>query len=137
MKRSEFLTSIGLGAAVVACQYCLGGCSIPDVPTAPTNVDMTLNLNDPANSSLKTNGGYIYNSGLIIAKTVHGTYIALSAACTHAGTNVYYDPSSDSFRCPSHGSQFTTGGAVINGPAGSPLATYHTALNGSSLHVYS
>jgi cytochrome b6-f complex iron-sulfur subunit len=100
-------------------------------------VDFTLNLNDAANSALKTNGGYLYNNGLIVAHTIHGTYIAVSSACTHAGTSVYYDSGSDVFHCPSHGSNFRLDGSVINGPAGSPLATYHTSLNGASLRVYS
>ncbi len=137
MDRKEFLSAVGLGAAVLACQYCLGGCSIQEVPTAPTNVDLTLNLNDAAYTSLKSNGGYVYSNGLIIAKTVNGTYVALSSVCTHAGGTVVYDPANNIFHCPSHGSNFTTSGSVINGPASTPLAAYHAVLNGTSLHIYS
>ncbi len=137
MNRKEFLNIVGFGAAAIAGSYCLGGCKVNDVASAPTNVDFTLNLNDSANSTLKSPGGYVYNSGVIVAHTTSGSYVAVSLACTHAGSTVYYDPGSNHFMCPAHGSVFATNGSVINGPASSPLATYHTALSGTSLRVYS
>jgi cytochrome b6-f complex iron-sulfur subunit len=138
MNRKEFLSTIGLGAAAVACSYCLNGCSPLSNPiTAPTNVDFTLDLNVPANAALKTNGGYVYNGGVIVARTTSGAYVAVSQLCTHAGGTVQYVPSSNSFYCPNHGSNFATNGSVLNGPATSSLGTYHTALTGTSLRVYS
>jgi cytochrome b6-f complex iron-sulfur subunit len=137
MNRKEFLVKAGAGAVIALCPACLSGCSPPDIPTAPTNVDMTLNLDDPANAPLKNNGGYIYNNGLIIARLNNGTIVALSAACTHAGVAVAYDPGSNRFHCPAHGSNFATDGSVINGPAGSALVSYHVQVNGTSVHITS
>ncbi len=137
MDRKEFLSTIGLGAVAAVCTYCLGGCKVDNGPTGPTNVNFTLNLNDPANSALKSNGGYLYNSGVIVARTASGSFVAVSLACTHAGATVYYDPSSNHFNCPAHGSVFATDGSVINGPASAPLTRYNTSLSGSSLRVYS
>jgi cytochrome b6-f complex iron-sulfur subunit len=139
MDRKEFLTTLGLGAAAVACGYCFGGCQSNDqVVTAPTNVDFTLDLNAPANSVLKTNGGYVYNSiGVIVARTVDGTYIALSSGCTDAEGTVQYVASGNRFYCPNHGSNFATNGSVINGPASRPLTAYKTSLSGTSLRVFS
>jgi cytochrome b6-f complex iron-sulfur subunit len=138
MNRKEFLSALGVGAAAVACTCCLGGCmSNGSVTSPPTNVDFTLDLTDPANNALKTNGGYIYKNGIIIARTVSGAYVALSSVCTHAGGTVYYIPGSNRFYCPNHGSNFGTDGSVINGPAASPLAKYNTALSGTSLRIYS
>ena len=138
MDRKEFLTMLGMGAAAVACSCCLGGCQPNSgVPSAPTNVDFTLDLTDSANGALKSNGGYLYKNGVIVARTVGGQYVAVSSICTHAGGTVYYDSNGNRFHCPVHGSNFGTDGSVINGPAGSPLMKYNTALNGNSLHVYS
>ncbi len=138
MERREFLSMLGIGAAGVACLSCLDGCKTDSGLTdAPTNVDFTLDLNDPANSALKNNGGYIYKSGIIVARTTSGTYVALSMACTHAGSTVYYDAANNRFHCPNHGSNFAIDGSVINGPAGSPLAKYNMSLTGSSLRVFS
>jgi cytochrome b6-f complex iron-sulfur subunit len=138
MNRKEFLSTLGLGAAAVACSYCLNGCSPLNNPiTAPTNVDFTLDLMAPANAALKTNGGYLYNGGIIVARTVSGTYVAVSQICTHAGGTVQYVSNANSFYCPNHGSSFATNGSVINGPATSSLTAYHTSLTGTSLRVYS
>ena len=138
MNRKEFLSTLGLGAAAIACSYCINGCKPLDNPiTAPTNVNFTLDLTAPANAALKTNGGYLYSGGLIIARTVGGAFVALSQLCTHAGGTVQYVSGSNSFYCPNHGSSFATNGSVINGPATSPLTAYHTSLSGSSLRVYS
>ena len=137
MNRKEFLSIFGIGAAAVACSYCLGGCNTQDPISAPTNVDFTLDLTNPAYAALKTNGGYYYQGGVIVARTIGGVYIAVSQACTHEGTTVVYDPRTDQFYCSAHGSLFATNGAVNRGPAGSPLATYKITLTGNSLRVFS
>ena len=138
MERREFLSIIGIGGVALACSYCLSGCQKNDALTnAPANVDFTLDLADPANSALNGIGGYLYKNGVIVARVVSGAFVALSLTCTHAGGTVYYDPGSNRFHCPVHGSNFATDGSVVTGPASSPLARYNTTLSGTSLRVYS
>ena len=138
MDRKEFLSILGISAAAVVCNACLGGCQPNNgVTDAPTNVDFSLDLNEPANASLHTNGGYIIMNGVIVARTVAGVFVAVSSYCTHAGAAVQYVSSTNRFYCPSHGSNFATDGSVINGPANSPLMKYHTSLTGSTLRVFS
>jgi len=137
MDRKEFLSAIGLGAAAIACSYCFDACNVNDPGiTGPTNVDFTLDLTAPSNGALKSTGGYIYNSGVIVANA-GSAYIAVSAACTHQGNSVVYDETSHGFYCPAHGSRFSQSGAVTNGPAASPLTSYKTTLTGTQLRVYS
>ena len=139
VERKEFLSILGLGAAAVACSYCFDGCTTPDAGgniTAPTNVDFTLDLTNPAYSGLKSAGGYVYNAGVIVAHAASG-YVAVSQACTHQGTAVIFDSPGGQFFCPAHGSRFSLSGAVVNGPAGSPLGSYKTSLTGNSLRVFS
>ena len=52
---------------------------------------------------------------------------ALNATCTHLGCLVKQAQSG--FECPCHGSQFTTNGAVTQGPATLPLAYAALMLN--------
>ena len=141
MDRKEFLATLGIGAAALACAQCFAGCQsingAPGVPAAPTNVNFTLDLTDPANSVLTTTGGYLYKDGVIVAHLASGSYVALSQVCTHQGGTVQYIASVNLFHCPVHGSNFSTNGSVLNGPAGSPLVMYHTSLTGTSLRVYS
>ena len=137
MNRKEFLAALGLGTVAVVCSSCLEGCAPADQgPTAPTNVDFTVELSNPAFSGLTAVGGTYYNGGVIVAHTPAG-YVALSSFCTHQGTAVTYDRSNNTFYCPSHGSVFSVNGAVNRGPAGSPLVVYRLTLTGTSLHVYS
>jgi cytochrome b6-f complex iron-sulfur subunit len=138
MDRKEFLASLGISAAFIAYSTCVEGCTVSNpVDAAPTNVDFTLDLTASANSALKTNGGYVYNNSIIVARTIAGAYVAVYSVCPHAGSTVQYDSRNNRFNCPAHGSNFATNGALINGPANSGLTQYNTALNGNSLRVYS
>ena len=142
MDRKEFLAQLGLTSAAIFMGTCLGGCSKDDdgsgnVPTPPTGVDFTINLSETANAALATAGGYIYRSGIIIARTLSDQYIAVSQACTHQGTTVVFEGANNRFYCNNHGSTFSTTGSVTGGPAGAPLTRYNTAVSGSNLRVFS
>lgn len=138
MERKEFLSLVGKGAGGVLFLSILEACSKNTASLTPSGpVDFTLDLTNSQYSSLKTAGGYVYDNGIIVAQTINGNYIAVSAACTHQGTYVQYDTSSNSFYCPSHGSDFSTTGSVLRGPAYIPLTQYKTTLSGNSLRVYS
>lgn len=143
MDRKEFLTQLGLTSAAIFAGACLAGCSKDDDNSSgggnnpPTGVDFTLNLSDAANAALNTAGGYIYKSGIIIARTQANTYIAVSQVCTHQGTTVVFQGGNDRFYCPNHGATFSTTGAVTGGPAPSALKRYNTSLSGTNLRIFS
>ena len=145
MKRQEFIHLFGFGAAMVL-SGCLGSCAskTDDPKPAPAPgpgtgaIDFTLDLAAPANARLNDPAlGYVYGAGgqVIVAKTVAGTYVALAAACTHQGTTVVFQTSSDGFYCPGHGSLFTNGGAVVIGPAAIALRKYTVTQTGMLLRI--
>ncbi len=137
MKRKEFLSIIGIGAAAVACTACLGGCKQEDsIIEAPTDIDFTLDLTD-ANTNNGLNSTGVITNGVIVVKTAGGIYRAVSSGCTHQGVTVFYRRSSNDFYCSSHGSRFNPEGGVITGPATRALTQYNTSLNANLLRVYS
>lgn len=54
--------------------------------------------------------------GVFLVKREKEAY-ALSARCTHLGCIINYDPVSQRFRCPCHGSVFDLSGQRVDGPA--------------------
>lgn len=138
MDRKEFLSQVGFGVAALLVPVCIGGVSScskeSTTPSTPSNVDFTL---DVSTGALAANGGYLVSNGVIVARTTSGSFIAVSAACTHEGTNVYYSSSNNNFICPNHGAKFSTSGSVTQGPASKSLTQYKTTLSGTSLRVYS
>jgi len=142
MERKEFLSLIGLGSASALAAVCLGSCSKSadgsTQPTPPTtNVNITLDLTQTANSALATPGGYIYTGGIIVAKTMAGSFIAVSQYCTHQGFTILYEGTNQRFYCPSHLATFSNAGAVTGGPATTSLKQYSTSLNGNTLTISS
>jgi cytochrome b6-f complex iron-sulfur subunit len=143
MNRKEFFARVGFGAAALLVPACIAGlatsCSKDDdggtVTTPPTGVDFKL---DVATGALATNGGYIRSNGIVVARANDGTFLAVSAACTHAGTPVDYVASSNSFHCSNHGQNYSNTGAVTTGgKTSTSLTQYKTTLTGTSLRVFS
>jgi cytochrome b6-f complex iron-sulfur subunit len=137
MNRKDFLAQVGLGAAALLVPACVGGlssCSKTNNNSAPTNVDFTLDI---STGVLASNGGHLVQGGVLVARTLTGTFLAVSAACTHEGTNVNYNATGNNFICPNHGAQFSSTGSVTQGPAKTNLTQYKTTLTGTSLRVYS
>ena len=135
MTREEFLKLIGFGALAAASMYCLGGCSTS--ATAPQNVDFTLNITQSPYDDLQTVGKYVIKDGVIVAHISPGNYVALSAACTHEGTEVEYNSTKQLFVCPAHDSEFKTDGTVQKSPARKALTHYNVEVNQNIIRVYS
>jgi thiosulfate dehydrogenase [quinone] large subunit len=69
----------------------------------------------------------------ILFRTKAGVF-AYSAVCTHQGCTVAYDALSHSMNCPCHGAKFdSTSGAVLAGPAQTPLPKISVAISGANI----
>jgi Rieske Fe-S protein len=144
MDRKEFLSNLGLGLAVVCTGGCLASCSKSSdtdsstggtTPTPPTNVNFTVDLGN----EIKNIGDSVTKSGVIVVRLAQGnaigSFTAVQVACTHQGTAINFNNAQGNFICPNHGSQFTTSGTVLNGPATTNLKKYTIAISGSTMTV--
>jgi Rieske Fe-S protein len=69
---------------------------------------------------------------IIVIRTSDQTFAALSAQCTHQGSEVNL-PTNNVIVCPSHGSRFNAAtGGVIQGPAASPLTKFSATFNATN-----
>ena len=136
MTRKEFIAQVGGGAAGLFFVACTASCkkknTTPTPPQGPSNVNFTVNV---STGPLAVKGGYLVQSGVIVAHTLAGTYIAIAAACTHQGFDIQYSGSANVFNCPAHGAQFDPNGNVLQGPASVAEKKYNTSLSGNILTV--
>jgi len=139
MNRRELLKNVATGTATLfivpaAITSCEEDLPEPDNNNDPDNNSLSIDLTKETYSQLGTAGGSVIVSGIIIANT-GDRFIALSSACTHSGCTVSYDISSGNLPCPCHGSIFSAAGAVLNGPAETPLKVYTVSQEGDMLTI--
>ena len=138
MDRKEFLSLLGMGGASLFVSACLGGCSKSENTTAPSGIDVNLDLTSADYSALKTKGNYVtLTQGVVVAYGLDGNYYAVQLSCPHGeGGRIQYNQGLQKFRCDNHTDQnFTTAGVSNNARTGSSLKTYACTLNGNSLNV--
>jgi cytochrome b6-f complex iron-sulfur subunit len=58
-----------------------------------------------------------FKEGVYLIRKEERELYALSARCTHLGCSLNFDPISQRFRCPCHGSVFDISGIRLAGPA--------------------
>ncbi len=85
-------------------------------------------------SDIPVGGGKILtDKKIVITQPQSGAFHAFSAVCTHAGCTVG-SVSGGTINCPCHGSRFNiTSGAVVTGPASSPLPPVSIKVQGTSI----
>jgi cytochrome b6-f complex iron-sulfur subunit len=98
----------------------------------------TVSVNIDAASPLASAGSAAFVQSTIgrflVARTGEQVFTALTAVCTHEQCDVTtFSSSSSRFVCPCHGSQYTTSGAVANGPATRPLQSFATTFTNNVL----
>ena len=147
-----------LACAGAACAAALAGCSTYNSNSggvdAPQGAQSTESSSAPAAAGSGGSGGGGGGGAAVLAKTSDvpvgggkivadkkivitqpqsGTFHAFTAVCTHAGCTVG-SVSSGTINCPCHGSRFNVNtGAVVNGPASSPLAPVNIKVQGTSI----
>ncbi len=146
MKRKEFLNWAGIGLLASFFPIALAACSEKQsdelsetVTTAPIAADVPdaegyLTL---GTAQELTENGYLINSksNVIVFRNSSNNLSAFSLICTHQGCTVDWKKSSNILYCPCHGSEFTSDGKVVNGPAPSPLPSFEIKEENESILV--
>ena len=144
--------------------FCLNACQIASLiavgslledcggasPTSPsdsqpqlTSVNGTVGNNAvtvsvAATSPLAAVGGAaLVNSSagaFLVAHVGQDTFNAMTAVCTHEQCTVS-EFGNSTFQCPCHGSQFSTSGSVVRGPASQPLRRFNTTFANNVLTI--
>lgn len=138
MKRKEFISSLGKGAALAITLGCFGGCAQENIqPDFLSNVDFEIDLEDPQFASLKTTGGFVViNSQVVVARTLADDYVAATRVCSHEPRRAIRFRNEEWY-CPEHGARFSLSGQGLNNRGRSGLKIYQTSLNGNMLSVFS
>ena len=163
LSRGQFLRQLGMSSAALMSFYCLGttmtACTSASddptptptttTPTTPTGsvdtgitgstsgtINFTIDLTHKDFKKLKTEGEFTYVADIIIVNA-KGSFIALAKECTHQGTTIDYRSGTNDFKCPNHGSEFTTDGKVQKSPATKALTVYkaESTNNNNSLKI--
>ncbi len=110
---------------------------------------LKLDINDPRFSALQSIGSAVKIGNAIapgiqnvlpgfypmsVVRETESVVRAVAMECTHNGCMVG-EFTADLFTCPCHGSQFTSAGSVVRGPAALPLPAYNATLAGSIVTV--
>src|SRR5262249_57099819 len=97
-----------------------------------------ITLTIDAASPLNTIGGAALvqtaSGNFLVSRAAQDSFVALTAVCTHEQCTVTGFQNSR-YVCPCHGSQYTTSGSVVQGPAVQSLRQFATRFSGSILTI--
>jgi cytochrome b6-f complex iron-sulfur subunit len=131
------LITIGSLAACGGSPSSPSGVSTTPAPTVPATLSgrvVSIALDTATALSAVGSAGIVQTAlgSFLVAHTAQDAYTALSSTCTHEACVVSgFD--GGRYVCPCHGSQYTTSGAVVAGPATRALPAFPTQLNGRTL----
>ncbi|MBR58551.1 MAG: hypothetical protein CMH54_11080 [Myxococcales bacterium] len=137
-KRRDFLRTAGLSAIALG-----SGCSLflkkretdLKVPADRKQVDLSF----ATYPVLNTVGGEVIltqnETSILVYRRTEDTFGAIDITCTHWGCHVRYSPKKDDIFCPCHGSRFSTGGAVTEGPAEENLRSYPVTTTANGVQI--
>lgn len=125
-------------------EACSGGSSTgpSDLPSIglinATPIGNQIQLNVDGSSALASVGSAALVrasvGSFLVARTAQSTFTALTANCTHDACTVD-EYQSGTYECSCHGSQFSTSGAVVRGPATRALRSYSATYAAPTLTI--
>jgi cytochrome b6-f complex iron-sulfur subunit len=92
---------------------------------------------DAASPLAAVGGAALVQSALgsvLVAHTAQDTFVAVTSRCTHEACTITRFASA-TYICPCHGSQFSTSGRVLAGPATGQLASFQTQFSNGQLTI--
>ena len=139
MERKEFIERLLISSgSVLILSSSILSCEKDDNAPEGNNITpdgIKIDLTESKNNNLLNQGGYIYTTGIIVVNAGNDEFLALSSVCTHAGCTLTFSLPQKKFPCPCHGSEFSSTGSVLQGPASTPLKKYSVTKDGNTLII--
>lgn len=91
-----------------------------------------------ARAQVEVGGAHFFNfhgHPAVLLQNSPGSFIALSAVCTHLGCIVQWQPDKKEFLCPCHAGLFSAEGKVLGGPPPKPLPSLPVTLSDDQVLV--
>ena len=148
--RREFCTDACRVLSLAGLAALLPGCGGGGSPTAPSGSVPALpvvsapvaggaaTIPIDAASPLASVGGAALvqtsSGNLLVARTAQETFAAFTAVCTHQACTIT-GFQNQLFVCPCHGSQFSTAGSPVSGPANRALRQFATSFANNVLTI--
>jgi Rieske Fe-S protein len=129
---------VGLAGVITACGAG-GSSSAPAASSAPGSAAASSSAAGSAlaaTSAIPVGSGTVFSGPkVVVTQPTAGEFKAFSAVCTHMGC-IVSQVSNGTIDCPCHGSQYNmTTGAVVAGPAPSPLPAAQITVSGNSIFL--
>ena len=148
MDRRGFCVNACQIASLFALGSLLDGCGSPTSPSGSSGSPLTavnasvvngaVTVTVDAGSPLASTGGaaLVQSSAgvFLVLRTAADTFNAMTAICTHEQCTIT-GFASQTFTCPCHGSQYSTTGSVIKGPATRSLQRFTTTFAANVLTI--
>ncbi len=141
-KKIKIILAVSICVLAVACKKKAQKVQDNGVPYTPINI--VIYPGDPLNFKIQTPGGWMYFnggvSGLIVYRKTAGEFVVLDRTSTYLPDDVgaRVKVQSDAFTCKDtiSGSKWQIfDGAVMTGPATSPLRLYNNTYDGNALRI--
>lgn len=100
-----------------------------------TNPLLKVDISSTSTSKLKTVGGYVVQSNIVVAQVSAGAYAAVVNLCGHEPKRQIIF-SGGEFYCTAHGARFDLKGVPLNQVSRSSISAYQVATDGKTLVVY-
>jgi len=134
LRSSSTLFGMGLISSQAVLESCKKNNSLVKQANQGSKVNFTLDLSQPANSTLNNTGGFVSSNGVVVANH-NGSYIAVAQSCTHQGCSVSYNANGNNFICPCHNGVYDSNGKVVSGPPPTDLKKYTVTKSGNILTI--
>lgn len=133
--RRQFVKGVTLATTALGMACGGGGVTDPGGPLAPPAAEPR-SLRVALMAVGETVAVFDGDLELAVTRMSQTSVVAVSRRCTHQGCTVLLPaPPDRTLDCPCHGSRYTTGGTVLNGPAVLPLSTFPARIEGSEVVI--